>query len=297
VEIEDRLLKLTNLDKVLYPGEGFTKGEVVRYYAEIAPVLLPCLRDRPVTLRRYPNGVDGTSFFEKNVPHGAPDWVRTTRQPTPGSGTGREAADFVLADDVPTLVWLANLAALELHVPQWTVGPRGGRRHPDLLVFDLDPGSPATIVDCCEVALLIREQLADDGLEPLAKTSGSKGMQLYAPVKVSNAEDTSRYAKDLAERLAEAHPHRVVATMAKAARGGRVLIDWSQNNTAKTTIAPYSLRARPRPTVSTPVSWSEVESCRKADDLVFTATDIGSRLDKHGDLFEPLRENHRRLPY
>jgi bifunctional non-homologous end joining protein LigD len=296
VEIEDRRLRLTNLDKVLYPEDGFTKADVVRYYAESAHVLLPYLRDRPVTVRRYPNGVDGTSFFEKNAPHGAPDWVRTTRQPTPRSTSGRETADYVLADGVPTLVWLANLAALELHVPQWTVGPRGGRRLPDLLVFDLDPGESANIVDCCRVAVLIRDELAGDGLAPLPKTSGSKGLQLYASVKVSRAEQTAEYARSLAERLAQRHPEQVVATMTKAERRGRVLIDWSQNNMAKTTIAAYSLRARQRPTVSTPITWREVEACRKPDDLVFTARDIPARLDEHGDLFQPLLDNHHRLP-
>ncbi|HEX7660461.1 MAG TPA: non-homologous end-joining DNA ligase [Pseudonocardiaceae bacterium] len=296
VDLAGRRLKLTNLDKVLYPSDGFTKSEVVRYYAETASVLLPHLRDRPVTLRRYPNGVDGESFFEKNVPRGAPDWVRTTRQPTPSSGTGRETADFVLADDIATLVWLANLAALELHVPQWTVGPRGGRCCPDLLVFDLDPGEKASIVECCRVATLIRDELGEDGLTSLPKTSGSKGLQLYVAVKVSHPDDTSAYARALAGRLARRYPDRVVATMAKDERRGRVLIDWSQNNLAKTTIAPYSLRARSRPTVSTPVTWHEVETCRTPDDLVFTARDIPGRLKEHGDLFEPLHGDHHRLP-
>jgi bifunctional non-homologous end joining protein LigD len=178
VRVEGRLLKLSNLDKVLYPEQGFTKAEVIDYYSRVAPVLLPRLVGRPVTLRRYPDGVDGPSFYEKNVPGHAPEWVRTVRIETPGSAKGNEFADFVVVEDLATLVWVANLAALELHVPQWTVGPRGGKRSPDLLVFDLDPGLPATIVECCRVAELLRVELERDGLVVFAKTSGSKGMQL-----------------------------------------------------------------------------------------------------------------------
>lgn len=291
VKVDDRLLKLTNLDKVLYPDfggaenqtrVGFTKAEVIDYYTRIAPVLLPHLADRPVTLRRYPNGVDGESFFEKNASSHRPDWVRTVRVRTPGSSRGNEHADFVLVDDLPTLVWVANLAALELHVPQWTVGPRGGKHDPDLLVFDLDPGAPATIVECCRVAEELRVLLDDDGLEVWPKTSGSKGMQLYSPAP---AKDTSAYAKTLAERLAKAHPGQIVSSMAKAQRTGKVLIDWSQNNPAKTTVAPYSLRARPDPTVSTPITWDEVEECRSPDDLVFLADEVLDRVKSFGDLF------------
>jgi bifunctional non-homologous end joining protein LigD len=278
VDVQGRTLKLTNLEKVLYPETGFTKGQVIDYYARIAPVLLPHLRDRPATLRRYPNGVDGQSFFEKNVARHAPEWVRTERLPTPGSSKGNEFLDFVIIEDLPALVWVANLAALELHVPQWTVG-----NEPDLLVFDLDPGAPATVVECCQVALWLREELAEGGYEAWPKTSGSKGMQLYVPVEAGEM-DTWEYSRKLAERLAKEHPRQVVATMAKAQRPGRVFIDWSQNKPAKTTIAPYSLRARAMPTVSTPVTWDEVEACRHVEDLTFTADEVRERVAELGDL-------------
>ena len=302
VRVDGRLVRLSNLDKVLYPalggaenetGVGFTKAEVIDYYSRIAPVILPHLADRPATLRRYPDGVDGQSFYEKNVPRHAPEWVRTARVPTPGSSRGNEYADFVVVDDLATLVWVANLAALELHVPQWRVDSRDS---PDLLVFDLDPGAPATIVECCRVALLLREELERDGLSVFAKTSGSKGMQLYSPLSsVPAPSRPSEYAKELAQRLARAHPDLVVSTMAKAARPGKVLIDWSQNNPAKTTVAPYSLRARSRPTVSTPVSWDEVAACRRASDLVFEAEDVLERVTHGGDLFASLHDDAVRL--
>lgn len=296
VRVEGRLLRLSNLDKVLYREAGFTKAEVIDYYSRVAPVLLPHLRGRPATLRRYPDGVEGLSFFEKNVPRHAPEWVRTVRIETPGSVRGNEYADFVVVQDLATLVWVANLAALELHVPQWAVGPRGGRHSPDLLVFDLDPGTPATIVECCAVAELVRVELERDGLSVFAKTSGSKGMQLYAAVEVSSPERPSEYAKGLAQRLAREHPGLVVSTMAKAARPGKVLIDWSQNNPAKTTVAPYSLRARARPSVSTPVSWDEVRACVRPEDLAFVAEDVLERVTHGGDLFAELHGNPVRLP-
>jgi len=282
VRVEDRVLKLTNLDKLLYPEFGFTKGEVIDYYTRIAPVLLPHLKDRPVTLKRYPNGVDGKWFFEKNAPEHRPDWVRTMRLESPGSAKGNETVNYVMVDELATLVWLANLAALELHVPQWTVGPRGGKRDPDLLVFDLDPGAPATVVECCRVAEQVRMVLDDDGVDSWAKTSGNKGMQVYA---YAPAKDTSEYAKAVAQRLAQEHPKLIVSTMAKAQRPGKVFIDWSQNNTAKTTIAPYSLRARERPAVSAPVTWDEVEDCEVVEDLVFTADEVLERVGSAGDLF------------
>jgi bifunctional non-homologous end joining protein LigD len=216
--------------------------------------------------------------------------------PTPGSSRGAETLDFAMIDDLPGLVWAANLAALELHVPQWTVGPRGGVREPDLLVFDLDPGPDTSVVECCRAAELIRDILAEDGLAGFPKTSGSKGLQLYVPVRVGNAERTSQYAKAVAQRLAAADPTRYVAVMAKNRRSGRVFVDWSQNNPAKTTVAPYSLRARDLPTVSTPVTWREVERCRKPADLTFTAPDVLARLDKHGDLLADLHKDPGRLP-
>jgi bifunctional non-homologous end joining protein LigD len=288
VKVDGRQLRLSNLDKVLYPKDGYTKGEVINYYSRIAPVILPHLADRPATLRRYPNGVAAQSFYEKNTARHAPDWVRTVTVETPGSSTGAETLDFAIMSDLPTLVWSANLAALELHIPQWTVDSGGGRRNPDRLVFDLDPGAPATIVECCRVAELLRAELIADGYEPVAKTSGSKGMQLYCTVSTTAPEQTSAYAKALAEKLASAHPSLVVAKMAKELRPRKVFIDWSQNNPYKTTVAPYSMRARDLPTVSTPITWAEVEACRKPEDLVFTADEVLDRVDDHGDLFAPL---------
>jgi bifunctional non-homologous end joining protein LigD len=296
VEVDGRRLSLSNLTKVLYPETGFTKGEVIDYYARIAPVLLPHLAGRAVTRKRYPNGVEGQAFFEKNAPSHTPEWIRTVNLPTPGSTKDRETIDFVMVEELPTLVWLANLAALELHVPQWTVGPRGAVRDADLLVLDLDPGPPATIVECCEVACWLRAALADDGLEAWAKTSGSKGMQLYVPVSPVPWERTHDYAKRLAQRLEAEHPERVVHRMTKALRPGKVLIDWSQNNGGKTTVAPYSLRARPLHTVSTPVSWEEIEGCRAPEDLRFLAPEVLDRVEESGDLLAPLLTTRQRLP-
>ncbi|TXK38453.1 non-homologous end-joining DNA ligase [Nonomuraea sp. C10] len=283
VRVDGRELVLSNLDKVLYPESGFTKAEVIDYYSRIAPVLLPHLEGRPLTVKRFPNGVEGMSFFEKNAPEHTPGWVRRARLPAPGSTKDRDAIDFALIDDLPGLVYYANLAALELHVPQWRVDGEGRALPPDTLVFDLDPGPPATIVECCEVALMLREVLSADGLEARPKTSGSKGMQLYAAW--DGREEPSAYAKRLAQALAKRHPERIVSVMAKKQRPGKVFIDWSQNNPAKTTVAPYSLRARTRPTVSTPLLWKEVERCESPEDLVFTSSDVLARMEKHGDLF------------
>ncbi|MFF5234057.1 non-homologous end-joining DNA ligase [Dactylosporangium sp. NPDC000521] len=259
VEVEGRHLDLSNLDKVLYPQVGYTKGEVIDYYTRISPVLLPHLADRPLTRIRYPNGVDGISFFEKNAPAGTPDWVRTVRLPVPGSSRGRETIDFIVVEELATLVWLANLAALELHTPQWRVAADGSPLNPDLLVIDLDPGPPATLAACYEVALLVRDRLADDGLETSAKTSGRKGMQLTAALSgEETADEISAYVKDVAEELARLRPDLIVARMAKQLRPGKVFIDWSQNNAFKTTVAPFSLRAGALPTVSAPLTWDEV---------------------------------------
>ncbi len=282
VDIDGRRLTLSNLQKVLYPETGFAKGQVLDYYTRIAPALLPHLRDRALTRKRYPNGVEGASFFEKNAPSHVPEWVRTATLASPGSTRNRETIDYVVCDDLPTLVWLANLAALELHTPMWRVST--GR--PDLMVVDLDPGPPATIVECCRVAELVRE--ATD-LDWYAKTSGSKGLQLYTAVRDDRtAEQTSAEMKALAERLEKAEPDLVVSRMTKAIRPGKVLLDWSQNNGAKTTVSVYSLRARPEQTVSTPVTWDEVEACRKAEDLVFRSDDVLARVEEFGDLFAPL---------
>ena len=288
VAVDGHRLTLSNLDKVLYPEAGFTKGEVIDYYSRVAPVLLPHLAHRPLTVKRYPNGVADAFFFEKNAPRGTPTWVRTTTQPVPGSTKNRETIDFVVVQDLATLVWLANLAALELHVPQWQVPPRHRKPRTDLIVFDLDPGPPATIAECCQVALALREVLTGDGLTAFPKTSGSKGMQVSAPVSVASQEHTSGYAHWVAQELERARPDLVVSRMTKSLRTGKVLIDWSQNNGSKTTIAPYSLRARAHPTVSTPVTWDEVESCQDPGDLFFTAEDVLPRVDRLGDLFAAL---------
>lgn len=296
VEVDGRELKLTNLDKVLYPRANFTKGEVVDYYVRVAPALLPHIADRPMSFQRFPDGVDTKGFFAKNAPNGTPDWVRTVRLPAPGSGKDRETLDYVVVADLPTLVWAANLAALELHVPQWTVGPRGRVREPDRLVLDLDPGPPATIVECAEVALLLKDLVAADGLQPLAKTSGSKGMQVSASIAPTSDERTSEYARQLARRLEKERPDLVVSRMAKNLRGGKVFVDWSQNNAAKTTVAPYALRARPQPWVSTPVTWDEVAACRRPQDLQFRADETLRRVEQMGDLWEPLLGKGARLP-
>jgi bifunctional non-homologous end joining protein LigD len=281
VDVDGRTLQLTNLDKVLYPAAGFTKGEVLDYYSRIAPVLLPHLADRPLTVKRYPNGVDGKFFFEKNAPRGTPDWVRTVNLPVPGSTKNRETIDYVVVEELATLVRLANLAALELHVPQWRVS-KSGKPKTDLIVFDLDPGPPATITECCEVALLLRDLVAEDGLALFAKTSGSKGMQVSAPVSVKSQEHTSGYALWIAQQLERARPDLIVSRMTKSLRPHKVLVDWSQNNPAKTTVAPYSLRAREEPTASTPLTWDEVTDGKN---LKFTAEDILQRVADHGDLF------------
>jgi bifunctional non-homologous end joining protein LigD len=296
VEVDGRRLSLSNLDKVLYPQAEFTKRDVIDYYHRIAPLLLPRLADRPATFLRYPDGVDRQGFYEKDVSRHAPEWVRTARLETQSRGSGTEINHHPIIADLPTLVWAANLAALELHVPQWTVGPRGARRSPDLLVFDLDPGEPATVVECAEVAVLLRDALAEDGLTAYAKTSGSKGMQLYCAVRTRRPEATSEYAKALAERLTEQRPDLVVAKMVKALRPGKVFVDWSQNNPAKTTIAPYSLRGRDQPTVSTPVTWAEVGACASVADLTFTADDVLERVERDGDLLAELPEHASALP-
>lgn len=283
VKVDGRELRLSNLDKVLYPEVGFTKAEVIDYYSRIAPVLLPHLDGRPLTVKRYPNGVEGEGFFEKDVPRSAPEWVRRVRLPVPGSTKNRGSIDYAVVEDLPALVYYANLAALELHVPQWRVSAEGAVLPPDTLVFDLDPGPPATIVECCRVALLLRAMLEHDGLTPRAKTSGSKGMQLYAGW--DGREETSAYAERLARMLAKECPEQVLSVLTRRLRPGKVLIDWSQNSPAKTTVAPYSLRARARPTVSTPLLWKEVESCENPQDLVFTASEVLTRVDEHGDLF------------
>src|ERR1700761_1283461 len=287
VQVEGRTLTLTNLAKVLYPETGFAKAEVLDYYQRIAPVLLPHVAGRPVTLKRYPEGVDGEAFFQKHVAAHRPDWIRTAEIPSESSRGSGGTITYLLLDDLPSLMWAANLAGLELHVPQWRLPEL---RRPDLLVFDLDPGAPANIVDCCRVAEDLRPLLEAEGLAPLAKTSGGKGLQVYTAVTGLTSEAASDRAKDLAERLERDQPRRIVSRMTRSLRTGKVLIDWSQNNGSKTTVAPYSLRARQSPTVSTPVSWAEVEACRRPEELFFTAPDTLDRVGRLGDLFAPLVE-------
>jgi len=289
VHIEGRQLEVSNLDKVLFPQVSFTKAQVIEYYVMIAPVLLPHVARRPVTFTRWPEGVDGQAFFEKNSARHAPPWVEHVVVPSPGSSRGRETLDMVLLTAVPDLVWSANMAALEVHVPQWQVDADGAAQLPDLLVLDLDPGPGTGVAECAHVAHRLRERLADDGLDPVVKTSGSKGLQVYAPIRCEDREHPSRYAKRLAQQLSGETPERVVWRMEKALRPGKVLVDWSQNNPAKTTVAPYSLRARVGATVSTPLRWAEVDAVRDGADpatLVFDTAAVLARVEQLGDLFD-----------
>jgi bifunctional non-homologous end joining protein LigD len=294
VEVDGRELKLTNLDKVLYPKAGFTKGEMVDYYARVAPALVPHLRGRPLTLRRFPEGVDNTeaAFFEKRCPKHRPEWVKTTRIT---AETGE--IDFCVCEDLPTLVWMAQLAAIELH-PSLSLARKLER--PTVLAFDLDPGAPADILDCCRVALRLRDLFGHFGVECFPKTSGSKGLQVYIPLNTAAGyEETKPFAKAIAQLLEKQTPDQIVSKMKKVERKGKVFVDWSQNHERKTTIAVYSLRARERPTVSTPVTWEEVEGALEREDrecLVFEATDVLERIDEHGDLFAPVLEVEQNLP-
>ncbi|GAA3647953.1 DNA ligase D [Lentzea roselyniae] len=287
VKADGRRLTLSNLDKPLYP-DGFTKGEVIDYYTRVAPVLLPHLRGRPVTFVRFPDGVGRQAFFQKNADAGAPDWLPIAALPSGGSRRGTNAGEIIrypLIEELAALVWAANLAALELHVPQWRVAPGPARGLPDRLVFDLDPGPGTSIVECCRVAERLHTALTADGLAPTAKTSGGKGLQVYAAITTDDPGWPSAYAKALAERFAAETPGLVTAKMTKALRTGKVFIDWSQNNPAKTTVAPYSLRGRDHPAASAPVTWDEIRDCQHAEELAFTADDVLDRVAEHGDLF------------
>jgi len=293
VKVGGKTLKLSNLDKVLYPEVGFTKGQVIDYYTRIAPVLLPHLKDHPLTLKRYPNGVDDKFFYEKQSPSHRPDWVKTV--PIPARG---RTIDFTLANNLPTLVWLANLADLELHT---SLSKAKEITRPTTLAFDLDPGPPATIVECSQVALWLRGIFDELKLESFPKTSGSKGMQIYVPLNnpAASYDYTKPFAKALAELLEKQHPKHVVSTQKKELRPKKVLIDWSQNDEHKTTINVYSLRAKSRPTVSTPLAWDEVEKILDSGDpesAVFDSDDVLARVEKHGDLFEPVIKLKQKLP-
>ncbi|MGW0880991.1 non-homologous end-joining DNA ligase [Streptomyces sp. NPDC002671] len=286
-EVEGRRVALSNLDKVLYPETGFTKGELLHYYATTAGVLLPHLRDRAVSFLRYPDGPEGQVFFTKNVPPGTPEWVTTAEVPR-SEGPAR----MVVVQDLPSLVWAANLVT-EFHTHQWLVQTPD---EADRLVFDLDPGAPATIVQCCEAALWLRERLAADGIEAYVKTAGSKGLHLLAAVRGGSSERASEYAKGLAVEAERALPRLVVHRMTRSLRPGKVFVDWSQNAGRKTTAAPYTLRARRVPLVSAPVTWEEVAECRDAGQLEFVAEDIAPRVQDHGDLLAGLLDPERVAP-
>jgi bifunctional non-homologous end joining protein LigD len=296
VEVQGRKLKLTNLDKVLYPATGFTKGQVVDYYVRIAPVLVPQLAGRPLTMKRYPGGVgdDQEFFFEKNAPMHRPDWVKTAPV---WSESNHRTINFLLANDLPTLTWIANLASIELH-PSLSLA--SDIATPTMIVFDLDPGPPANIVQCAQVGLWVREIFDHFGLRSFPKTSGSKGLQIYIPLHTKTSYgQTKPFAQAVARLLEHEHPELVVSDMKKAVRTNKVFVDWSQNDQHKTTISVYSLRAREHPTVSTPVTWEEVEQALKKKDakrLVFEAKDVLARVEKMGDLFEPVLKLKQTLP-
>src|SRR5271163_4166094 len=294
VDVEGRKLKLTNLDKVLYPATGFTKGQVIDFAVRIAPVLVPHLAGRALTMKRYPEGVDHEYFFEKNAPMHRPDWVKTTPV---WSESNHRTVNFLLANDLPTLVWIANLASIELH-PSLSLA--ADLATPTMIVFDLDPGPPANIVQCAQVGLWVREIFDHCGLQSFPKTSGSKGMQIYVPLNTKTTYDqTKSFAHAIARLLEQEHPDLVVSDMKKAVRTNRVFVDWSQNDEHKTTISVYSLRAREHPTVSTPITWDEVEQALKKKDaarLVFEAKDVLARVEKMGDLFAPVQTLKQTLP-
>jgi bifunctional non-homologous end joining protein LigD len=294
--VGDRTLTLTNLDKVLFPSVGFTKAEVIDYYLRIAPVMLPYIRDRAMTRLRFPDGVgpDRVPFYEKNAPMGTPDWVRRVKV-----NTSDGIIDYVVADDEAAVVWLANLAALEMHVPQWTVSsakpsdgivglpehvPHPGEPLANRVVVDLDPGAGMTIVDSARAALIVAARLAEDGMIPIAQTSGSKGIQVYAAIAPTRSKTAWSYVKQLNGSLHKAHPDFFVAAMSVQQRAGRIYVDYNQNLAARNTIAPYSMRGRDLPAVATPVTWEELGNVRGPDDLRFTPEDVLARVAEHGDL-------------
>jgi bifunctional non-homologous end joining protein LigD len=288
--IEGRELSVSNLDKVLFPQSGFTKGQLIDFYVRVAPVMLPHLRERPLTMKRFPDGVEGKSFFEKHIPSPAPEWVASVDV---SASDGQDVIPYAMVNDLPTLAWAANLGTIELHVPLWHVGRRRKLPGPpDHMVFDLDPGEGTSIVECCVVAQYVMDELTEQGIESYAKTSGSKGLQLYAAVGPRTTWDSLRErTHEIARKLESDHPELVVSNMRRSLRRGRVLIDWSQNHSAKTTVAVYSVRAMATPTVSTPVSPAEVQRCAAKNDphiLRFETDDVLRRIEKDGDLFAPL---------
>jgi bifunctional non-homologous end joining protein LigD len=297
IEVEGKQLKLSNLDKVFYPKTGFTKGELIDYYTRVAPVLLPHLEGRPLTMKRYPNGVEGKFFYEKECPKHRPDWVRTKRITSRGSTKDRDHVNFCIVDDLATLVWAANLADLELHT---SLSRADDMTHPTVAAFDLDPGPGTSIVECCQIGVWLRTIFGELGVEGFPKTSGSKGLQVYVPLNSGATYTKTRaFALAAAELLERTHPELVVSNMKKELRRGKVLVDWSQNNQHKTTVCVYSLRAKERPTASTPVTWDEVDKCLAKGDpdlLSFEASEVLKRVDKHGDLFKPVLDLVQELP-
>ena len=294
LKVADRKIQVSNLDKVLYPKVGFTKGQVIDYYIRIAPVLLPHLKDRPLTMKRYPDGVEGEFFYEKNCPTHRPKWVQTARVWSEGN---QRIMDYCLVNDLPTLVWAANLADLELHT---SLSRKNKIERPTMMVFDLDPGAPADIIQCCQVGLWLRDLFGEMKMKSFAKTSGSKGLQVYVPLNTAVTYDqTKDLSRALAQYLEREHIHLVTSNMSKAMRKGKVFVDWSQNDEHKTTICVYSLRAKVEPTVSTPVTWDEVENYlkkKKADLLKFRTDQVLARVDKLGDLFGPVEKLKQKLP-
>jgi bifunctional non-homologous end joining protein LigD len=289
-DVDGHQIRLSNLDKVLYPAVGFTKAEVIDYYVRVAEAMLPHLDDRAVTLRRFPDGVDGTTFFEKRCPSHRPDFVGVAL----GPGDRKGGIEYCVLDSRASLAWAANMAALEIHVP---MARARDIESPTMVVFDLDPGEPATITECCQVALDVRDVLETVDLEAFPKTSGSKGLQLYLPLNRPSTHDhASGFAHALAQLLEKQHPKRVVSQMTKALRKNKVFIDWSQNSRHKTTVGVYSLRARPTPTVSTPVTWDEVEAAADGEPLTFTAAEVLDRVDAFGDLFAATQTLEQELP-
>jgi bifunctional non-homologous end joining protein LigD len=292
--VKGEKLSVSNLDKVLYPKVGFTKGQVIDYFIRIAPALLPHLKDRPLTMKRYPNGVDKEFFYEKNCPTHRPQWVQTAKVWSEGNN---RFMNYCLAQDLPTLVWAANLADLELHT---SLAKKNDVARPTMMVFDLDPGAPADIVQCCQVGLWLRDLLGAMRLKSFAKTSGSKGLQVYVPFNTPVTFDqTKDLSRALAQLLEREHGSLVTSNMSKSVRKGKVFVDWSQNDEHKTTICVYSLRAREEPSVSTPVTWDEVESClkkKKADLLRFVSDKVLARVAKKGDLFAPVEKLKQKLP-
>jgi bifunctional non-homologous end joining protein LigD len=294
IEVDGKRLTLTNLDKLLYPEAGFTKGQLIDYYVRIAPVLLQHLKDRPLTLKRYPNGVTGFHFYEKNCPEHRPEFVKTAKIWSEGNNRWM---DYCTVHDMATLVWLGNLADIELHT---SLSRAQKMQQPTMLVFDLDPGAPANIVECCHVGVWVREIFAALGLKTFAKTSGSKGLQIYCPLNSPvTYDDTKPFARRVAQLLEDQRRDFVVSDMKKALRVGKIFVDWSQNDDYKTTVCVYSMRAKEKPTVSTPVEWKEVENCRKKRDaslLVFEYDEVLRRVEQHGDLFAPVLKLKQKLP-